>query len=50
MSDFHFAEKMREFDNGYNGPWEFYSKLFIEGNGKTLQDTYQNKFSIVMAY
>ena len=19
---------------GYNGPWEFYAKLFVEGNGK----------------
>ena len=22
--------------NGYNGPWEFYAKLFIEGNGMLL--------------
>ena len=20
--------------NGYNGPWEFYAKLFVEGNGE----------------
>ena len=20
----------------YNGPWEFYAKLFVEGNGKTV--------------
>ena len=36
VSDFHFEENMKEFGNGYNGPWEFYSKLFIEGNGKTF--------------
>ena len=36
MSHFHFEEKMKESGNGYNGPWEFYSKLFIEGNGKTF--------------
>ena len=25
--------------NGFNGPWEFYAKLFIEGNGKLLRQT-----------
>ena len=24
----------RRKDSGYNGPWEFYAKLFIEGNGE----------------
>ena len=23
--------------NGYNGPWEFFLKLFLEGNGKMLR-------------
>ena len=23
--------------NGFSGPWEFYAKLFIEGNGKLLR-------------
>ena len=23
--------------NGFNGPWEFYAKLFIEGNGELLR-------------
>ncbi|XP_073233452.1 sulfotransferase 1B1-like [Porites lutea] len=32
VSHFHFEEKMKESGNGYNGPWDFYSKLFIEGN------------------
>ena len=36
VSHFHFEEKMKESGNGYNGPWDFYSKLFIEGNGKTF--------------
>ena len=25
---------LKIFENGFNGPWEFYSKLFVEGNGK----------------
>lgn len=25
---------LKEFGNGYNGPWEFFAKLFLEGNGE----------------
>lgn len=27
---------------GYNGPWEFYAKSFIEGNGKSFLSLYSN--------
>ena len=23
--------------NGFNGPWEFFAKLFIEGNGEFVK-------------
>ena len=36
VSYFHFTEHWKKEGNGYNGPWEFYSKLFIEGNGRSL--------------
>ena len=34
VSYFHFTEHRRKAGNGFSGPWEFYAKLFIEGNGK----------------
>ena len=34
VSCFKFATSLKIFGNKYNGPWEFYAKLFIEGNGK----------------
>ena len=34
VSYFHFTEHRRLAGNGFSGPWEFYVKLFIEGNGK----------------
>ena len=35
VSLFHFTERLsKETGSGYNGPWEFFAKLFIEGNGK----------------
>ena len=37
VSYFHFTVSLRSFGNGYNGPWEFFSKLFIDGNGKIYQ-------------
>ena len=33
VSYFEFASE-RSLVNGYNGPWEFFVKLFIEGSGK----------------
>lgn len=33
VSYFHFWGTTRP-HNGYNGPWEFFFKLFVEGNGK----------------
>ena len=35
VSYFHFSEN-KESTVGYKGPWEFFSKLFIEGNGNSL--------------
>lgn len=32
VSYFHFTVSLASFGNGYNGPWEFFSKLFIDGN------------------
>ncbi|CAH3169017.1 unnamed protein product [Porites evermanni] len=32
VSYFHFTEHRRKAGNGFSGPWEFYAKLFIEGN------------------
>ncbi|KAL9974604.1 hypothetical protein ACROYT_G011660 [Oculina patagonica] len=32
VSFFKFAEALKSVGNGYNGPWEFYAKLFVEGN------------------
>ena len=34
VSYFHFTDYLRKRGNGLNGPWEYYVKLFIEGNGK----------------
>ena len=37
VSFFHFLEHWKKVGPGfssYNGPWEFFSKLFIEGKGK----------------
>ena len=34
MSFFKYVTSLKKFGNGYNGPWEFFAKLFIEGNGK----------------
>ena len=28
--------------NGYNGPWEFFVKLFLEGNGKLIISTVES--------
>ena len=33
-SYFHFTEYLNMFGTDYNGPWGFFAKLFIEGNGK----------------
>ena len=33
VSYFLFMARIKDL-NGYNGPWEFYAKLFIEGNGE----------------
>lgn len=32
VSYFHFTVSLKSSGNGYNGPWEFFSKLFIDGN------------------
>ena len=35
VSYFHFTENRKKLgDHGYNGPWGFFVKLFMEGNGK----------------
>ena len=34
VSYFHFVQSLRPYGNGYNGPWEFFIKSFIEGNGQ----------------
>jgi len=34
VSYFQFVRSLIIFSNGYNGPWEFFLKLFMEGNGK----------------
>lgn len=34
VSYFYFAESLKPYGNGYNGPWEFFLQSFIEGNGK----------------
>ena len=33
MSYFHFMTSLKTVGDGYNGPWEFFAKLFVEGNG-----------------
>ena len=40
VSYFHFTVSLTSFGNGYNGPWEFFSKLFIDGNGKIYQGSH----------
>ncbi|KAL9974597.1 hypothetical protein ACROYT_G011650 [Oculina patagonica] len=32
VSFFKFVTSLKNFGHGFNGPWEFYAKLFIEGN------------------
>lgn len=32
VSYFYFAESLKPYGNGYNGPWEFFLQSFIEGN------------------
>ena len=34
VSYFLFMDSVGKDVSGYNGPWEFYAKLCIEGNGK----------------
>ena len=34
VSYFHFVKTLSAYGNGYNGPWEYFLKLFMEGNGK----------------
>ena len=34
VSFFEFTANLKVMENGYNGPWEFYAKSFVEGNGK----------------
>ena len=34
VSFFKFVTSLKSIGNGFNGPWEFYAKLFIEGDGK----------------
>ena len=34
VSFFKYVTSLKKFGNGYNGPWEFFAKLFIEGNGE----------------
>jgi len=33
VSFFKYVTSLKKFGNGYNGPWEFFAKLFIEGSG-----------------
>ena len=47
MSLFHFTERLsEETGSGYNGPWEFFAKLFIEGNGKFSYDLGKEMLSL----
>ena len=39
VSYFKFETSLKHFGSGYNGPWEFFAKLFIEGNGKLVQES-----------
>lgn len=41
VSYYHFAEHLKAFGFGFNGPWEFFAKCFIEGNGK-----YSNRYNL----
>lgn len=34
VSFFQFETSLKVFGHGFNGPWEFFAKLFVEGNGK----------------
>jgi len=36
VSHFKFITSSKILRNGFSGPWEFYAKLFVEGNGKFL--------------
>ena len=46
VSYFHFTEHWKKYGvrNGYNGPWEFYSELFIAGNGRSVFFRQQRAF------
>ena len=34
VSTFHFEESMKGIGYGYNGPWEFFLNLFMDGKGE----------------
>lgn len=36
VSFFKFITSSKILKNGYNGPWEFYAKLFVGGNGNFI--------------
>ena len=42
VSYFHFSSTTRPFNSGYNGPWEFFFKLFVEGKGKFVVATFRH--------
>ena len=44
VSFFHFVTSLKSFGNGYNGPWEFFAKLFVELNGKLLSHSSQRVY------
>ena len=51
VSLFHFTERLsKETGSGYNGPWEFFAKLFIEGNGKFSYDLGKEMLSLLRKY
>ena len=37
VSYFHFNEKVNVYGTGYNGPWEFYFNLFLDGKGEFVK-------------
>ena len=46
VSFFEFTTSMKVFGHGFNGPWEFFAKLFVEGNGKfviKLTEPYESR-------
>jgi len=34
VSYFEFTANLKILENGFHGPWEFYAKSFVEGNGE----------------